>query len=305
MTWMGFPADLSTWHRAPLSALSEAPLPTPASSSSSPSPPPPPSLSSSASTKTPPTLLARYPAAQEAFAALALTIGQYEPVTVCVPPHCYDRAVVLLSLGDEGGEGGGVRVVEMSSNDGAWFRDQAPTFVHEIDAPLSSSPSSPSSSSFCSSSSFSSSPSSSSSSSSSSSVVGVCWNFDAWGQACYGDFTEDAKISRKVCALERLRAARPGYVLEGGSIHVDGEGTLLTTRECLLEPSPVSGRRRNGDDVDAAAAEAFLRRYLGARKVLWLPYGVAVSLHHLYYYYYYYYYYYFVFQSILVLSIFT
>ena len=64
----------------------------------------------------------------------------------------------------------------------------------------------------------------------------------------------------------------------GGSVHVDGEGTLLTTAECLLEPNPVNGRCRNGDKaVDRAAAEAFLRRHLGAEKVLWLPFGVAVS----------------------------
>lgn len=59
-------------------------------------------------------------------------------------------------------------------------------------------------------------------------VAGVCWTFDAWGQYCYSDWEEDAVVNRKVCAIEGLQVINPGgMVLEGGSIHVDGEGTLL------------------------------------------------------------------------------
>lgn len=57
-------------------------------------------------------------------------------------------------------------------------------------------------------------------------------------------------------------------VLEGGSIHVDGEGTCLTTEECLLNPN------RN-PDLSKAEIEARLRQYLGVEKVIWLGRGVV------------------------------
>jgi agmatine deiminase len=44
-------------------------------------------------------------------------------------------------------------------------------------------------------------------------------------------------ISRKVCAIERVEAVQVDMVLEGGSVEVDGEGTLITTEECLLNPN--------------------------------------------------------------------
>jgi agmatine deiminase len=56
-------------------------------------------------------------------------------------------------------------------------------------------------------------------------------------------------------------------VLEGGSIHVDGEGTVLTTEQCLLNPN------RN-PELDRAAIEAALHAYLGTEKVVWLGDGV-------------------------------
>ncbi len=55
-------------------------------------------------------------------------------------------------------------------------------------------------------------------------------------------------------------------VLEGGAITVDGEGTLITTRQCLLNPN------RN-PDLTAAEIEAELKATLGVRKVIWLPFG--------------------------------
>jgi agmatine deiminase len=59
-------------------------------------------------------------------------------------------------------------------------------------------------------------------------------------------------------------------VLEGGSIHVDGEGTLLTTEECLLSPNrnPTLGRDR---------IEELLCEYTGAEKVIWLGKGVYLD----------------------------
>jgi agmatine deiminase len=66
-----------------------------------------------------------------------------------------------------------------------------------------------------------------------SAVVGVCWKFDAWGQICYPDWSRDILVGRQLCAHYALSAICPLMVLEGGSIHVDGEGTLLTVRAHL------------------------------------------------------------------------
>jgi agmatine deiminase len=70
-----------------------------------------------------------------------------------------------------------------------------------------------------------------------------------------------------VAAIAGLRSFHTPVVLEGGSIEVDGEGTLLTTRQCLLD------RSRNGA-VDERAVEVVLRGWLGATRVLWFEEGL-------------------------------
>ena len=97
-------------------------------------------------------------------------------------------------------------------------------------------------------------------------IGGVDWRFNAWGEK-FHPFDQDARIAERV--LEQLavpRYAAP-LVLEGGSIHVDGEGTLLTSEECLLHPN------RN-HDLDRAAIEDLLRRYLGVSAFVWLGQGL-------------------------------
>lgn len=75
-------------------------------------------------------------------------------------------------------------------------------------------------------------------------------------------------MARKICEIERVDSYRPrGFVLEGGSFHVDGEGTVLTTEMCLLSP----GRNPH---LDKAGIERMLCEYLGAEKVLWLKDGI-------------------------------
>ena len=70
--------------------------------------------------------------------------------------------------------------------------------------------------------------------------------------------------------LEHLGMRRYGapLVLEGGSIHVDGEGTLITTEECLLNPN------RN-PNLSKAEIEQHLKDYLGIRQVIWLGQGMS------------------------------
>lgn len=75
-------------------------------------------------------------------------------------------------------------------------------------------------------------------------------------------------LSQKICAIDRVPRYRAPLVLEGGSIHVDGEGTCLVTEECLLH------RNRREDDphgaLGKAGVEAALRSHLGVSVIIWL-----------------------------------
>jgi agmatine deiminase len=75
-------------------------------------------------------------------------------------------------------------------------------------------------------------------------------------------------VAAKVLEQERAARYRAPFVLEGGAIHVDGAGTLITTEECLLNPN----RNPRLSRIDI---EERLRRYLGVRQVIWLGRGVV------------------------------
>ena len=94
----------------------------------------------------------------------------------------------------------------------------------------------------------------------------VDWDYNAWGGK-YPPHDLDDAIPRHVAALRGLRVFRPGIIMEGGSIDVNGRGTLLTTEACLLNPNRNPGLGK--DDV-----ERHLREQLGVTKVLWLGDGI-------------------------------
>jgi agmatine deiminase len=100
------------------------------------------------------------------------------------------------------------------------------------------------------------------------------FRFNAWAK--YPDWKKDDQIAERVAARLKLRLfrARSGardVVLEGGSIDVNGQGTLITTEECLLDPAV---QVRN-PGLGRAEIEAVLRDQLGATNVLWLGKGIA------------------------------
>jgi len=171
--------------------------------------------------------------AQKNFAQVATKIAEFEKVTVCAPRGSWEFARMILPRH--------IRVVEMSQDD-SWFRDQAPIFVvhkkREKDK-----------------------------------IAAVCFDFNAWGEVCYDDWENDKLISKKIASIECVPCMFPKMILEGGSIHVDGEGTLMTTRECLLEPNCVNGKKRN-PDMSKKDIEDRLKKYLGVEKFLWIPRGV-------------------------------
>jgi agmatine deiminase len=126
-----------------------------------------------------------------------------------------------------------IRVIEISYND-AWMRDNGPIFVnngHEVRV--------------------------------------VDWDFNAWGgleEGLYFPWDQDDLVPRKVAEIEWLDRYKAPMVLEGGAITVDGEGTLITTSQCLLNPN------RN-PHLSQTEIETCLQEYLAVEKVIWLPRG--------------------------------
>lgn len=99
------------------------------------------------------------------------------------------------------------------------------------------------------------------------------WHFNAWAK--YDDWKKDDAATARLVPKLRLPVWEPEFrsrrmVLEGGSIEVNGLGTLLTTEECLL--SPVQCRNPG---LSRADLETMLRDYLGATHILWLGSGIA------------------------------
>jgi agmatine deiminase len=90
-------------------------------------------------------------------------------------------------------------------------------------------------------------------------VRGVDWEFNAYGRL-YEPFDQDELVARKVLEVENVRRYRAPLVMEGGSFHVDGEGTCLVTEECLLHPT------RN-PQLSKEEIEGHLKEYLNVEKV--------------------------------------
>ena len=166
-------------------------------------------------------------AARRAFVEVASAIAESEFVTVCASEAQYENARRLLPAH--------IRVVEMSSND-AWARDYAPTFVTNGND-----------------------------------IRGINWGFNAWGglvDGLYFPWDKDNKMARKLCDLYcKDMYDFGGFILEGGSIHVDGEGTCITTEACLLS----DGRNPN---LSKTEIENYLRECLNVNKVIWLERGI-------------------------------
>jgi agmatine deiminase len=95
----------------------------------------------------------------------------------------------------------------------------------------------------------------------------VDWNYNAWGGK-YPPYDLDDVIPTRIATELGLPVFHPGIVMEGGSIDVNGRGTLLTTEACLLHPN------RN-PRLDRTAIEDYLRGYFGVTHILWLGEGVA------------------------------
>ncbi len=165
--------------------------------------------------------------AQAAFAAVAEAISRFEPVRVGVSPA--HAAAARAQLPPQ------VGVVALAHDD-CWMRDVGPTFLVSERGGLR----------------------------------GVHWRFNAWGGlegGLYHPWDQDERVAAEVLSLEARPRYRAPIVIEGGAIHVDGEGTALLAEECVLNPNRNPGMRRE-------RMEAVLREYLGVSQFIWLGLGV-------------------------------
>ena len=98
-------------------------------------------------------------------------------------------------------------------------------------------------------------------------VAAVNWIFNAWGEK-YEELMADTRIACLINDSLKMECFLPGIVMEGGSIDVNGRGTVLTTEQCLLN------KNRN-PSLSKEEIESYLREFLGVDKVIWLREGIA------------------------------
>ncbi|MEK9177256.1 MAG: agmatine deiminase family protein, partial [Patescibacteria group bacterium] len=142
-----------------------------------------------------------------------------------------DRAMQERSealLRERGADFAGIRFHEADYAD-IWFRDYGPTFVVNRKTKM---------------------------------LAMTKWTFNAWGGK-YAELLKDDNIPHTMNARMGLPVFEPGIVLEGGSIDVNGQGTVMTTEQCLLN------RNRN-PHLTKKEIEEYLNNYLGCSNVLWL-----------------------------------
>jgi agmatine deiminase len=93
--------------------------------------------------------------------------------------------------------------------------------------------------------------------------AGTAWRFNAWGGKV-PEYAENARLARRVLNLAGAPCYQSSLCLEGGAIHTDGEGTIITTESVVLNPNRNAG-------IGKHAAERELCESLGASKIIWLP----------------------------------
>lgn len=166
-------------------------------------------------------------AAQDAFCEIMRAASGSERVFLAVNREHFSEALERA--------GAFATVLEIASDD-AWARDIGPTFVTN-----------------------------------GTEARGISWRFNAWGgtvDGLYADWAKDDAFAEAFCkAIGATCCDADNFVLEGGSICSDGEGTLLVTEACLLS----AGRNPN---LTKEQIEQKFKDFLGVRKVLWLPRGI-------------------------------
>lgn len=172
-------------------------------------------------------------AARAAFTEIARAISKSETVFMLVNKENADGAGKMLFSDNQGYD---IRLIEIESDD-AWARDVGPTFVSDGKGGLR----------------------------------GINWRFNAWGgdyDGLYRHWEKDDMVAGRFCSALKLPCYDASdFVLEGGSIHSDGEGTVIVTEACLLS------KGRN-PQMTKKEIEDKLKEYLSAEKIIWLRHGI-------------------------------
>jgi agmatine deiminase len=176
----------------------------------------------------------KFPPVPAIFARMVRHLADHEEVHINVAGPALEEEVRRL-LADTGGDTGNVFFHYHPTND-AWCRDHGPIFIQrQIGSTVEE--------------------------------AVVDWGFNAWGGK-YPPYDLDDLIPTRIAEELGLPVFHPGIIMEGGSIDVNGRGTLLTTEACLLNPN------RN-PELGRADIEDCLRGYLGVSHILWLGEGIA------------------------------
>ena len=178
------------------------------------------------------------------YADMVAAIAQFEPVRLIVNNEAQItevrtmlRTAARMKKYDEDATLAQIEIFYLPTND-SWARDHGPIFVNRITT-ADREPK----------------------------QIALDWRFNSWGQK-YGAFDLDDVVPQKLGTRYNFEVIEPGIVLEGGSIDVNGAGSLLTTESCLLNPN------RN-PDLTRAEIEDYLKVYLGVTNILWLGDGIA------------------------------
>jgi agmatine deiminase len=161
------------------------------------------------------------------YATIITAIAAFEPVVVLVQPQEYETVYTRFCAVPTSFP---IILWPLTHQD-AWLRDNGPTFVCDAHGH----------------------------------VGGVRWQFNAWGEK-YPHWERDNAVAPALLETLGVPFYAPPIVMEGGSFHVDGQRTLLTTTQCLLHPS------RN-PTISVAEITALLKQALGVDHLIWLDEG--------------------------------
>lgn len=146
----------------------------------------------------------------------------------------FEPLIMLADPGDAAGArracGADVEILPVPMDD-SWIRDNGPIFVRDDQGR----------------------------------VAPVRFRFNAWGEK-FPPWDRDAEVPVRVAEAWGCRLYEASFVLEGGAFNTDGEGTILTTEQCLLHNRNLGMSRRD--------YERGFREWLGVEKVIWLPFGL-------------------------------
>lgn len=176
----------------------------------------------------------KFPRIPPVYAQIIRGLAKSEKVFVCVNDKNMEDGArkILVQAGVTVGESANIIFYRIPT-DASWSRDHGPVFVRDREGKQ----------------------------------IILDWIFNCWGEK-YPPWDKDDAVPKHIAEIFGFPCVRPGIVLEGGSIDVNGKSSLLTTEQCLLNKNRNPHLNRN-------EIEEYLKKYLGAANILWLKEGIV------------------------------